>query len=97
MAQVKKYSLVKLEEFPDWSTDQEGIFTLSLVEGKEYACFTCPCGCGSPHVLRIRPAPSPSWEFSIGRTGGPTLSPSIENKGGCKSHFYIEDGKVRHV
>lgn len=43
--------------------------------------FDCP-GCGLAHVLPVRPAPSPSWEFD-GDFERPTLHPSILARNGC--------------
>ncbi len=37
--------------------------------------FWCP-GCEAPHVLRIRPAASPSWDFN-GDGDAPTFQPSV--------------------
>lgn len=58
--------------------------------------FLCPCGCG--YTMDI-PVVTPElegrdnphhWRYS----SGPTLTPSLRQRGGCKSHFNITDGKV---
>ena len=53
-------------------SDTRGVLWVS---GGQHVGFLCP-GCGEVHRLRIRPAPSPSWEFN-GDHERPTLSPSI--------------------
>ena len=47
---------------------------LRVVEGGSVA-FDCP-GCKERHTLKVRPAPSPSWEFN-GDYDRPTFRPSI--------------------
>lgn len=57
--------------------------------------FLCPCGCGTNFYLPVTPPPKQEhcWEY-VDDTNGPTLRPSILHLNGCKSHFYITDGKV---
>lgn len=61
--------------------------------------FQCPCGCREPYWLWCLPKhpdrPSwPTWDLTL--SGDlPTLSPSVNNTAGCKSHFFIENGLVR--
>lgn len=59
----------------------------------------CPCGCGySFYTPLITPELEGRenlhrWRYLPG-SGGPTLTPSIRWRGGCKAHFNITDGKV---
>ncbi|WP_412768188.1 DUF6527 family protein [Vreelandella titanicae] len=36
----------------------------------------------------------PNWSITIGQSDRPTLHPSVWLKGGCKSHFWLREGKV---
>lgn len=51
---------------------QRGV--LRVMEGNHLG-FWCP-GCEEYHVVKLRPAPSPSWDFN-GDYDKPTFSPSI--------------------
>lgn len=56
--------------------------------------FRCPCGCGRRLELLLIEEATPNWSISIGKGGKPSLHPSIWLKEGCKSHFWLRDGKV---
>ena len=56
--------------------------------------FYCPCGCGKRvELLLIREA-KPSWSIQIDEAGKPSLHPSVWLTVGCKSHFWLRNGKV---
>lgn len=68
-----------------------------LEEGILYICLDCDvvvhkcaCGCGEKVVLPLSPE---HWKLTY--DGEVTLSPSIGNyQYGCKSHYFIRNGKV---
>ncbi len=69
----------------------------TTIDGRQI--FKCPCG--DYHSLRIRPAPSPSWEWN-GDTDKPTFSPSIlsttdwpEGREVC--HSFVRDGMIQFL
>lgn len=62
--------------------------------------FQCPCGCGKEVFLTCT-TPSnprnrdPQWELKLtGPSNLVTLHPSIRDRGSCKSHYHIKEGKV---
>lgn len=59
--------------------------------------FHCPCGCGDVIELLLLPDVRPRWEIAIDRRGCPTLHPSIWRQTGCRSHFWLREGRVRWV
>ncbi len=61
-----------------------------------HASFICPCGCRATITLNLLPDDEPRWQLTSSRAL-PTLRPSIRRKVGCKSHFFLEHGKVRWV
>lgn len=65
-------------------------------EGNEdwAVAFRCPCGCGTRLELMVLHEVKPNWSISIEQGGRPTLSPSIWLKSGCKSHFWLRNGRV---
>ncbi len=56
--------------------------------------FRCPCGCGKRLELLLIEEAKPHWSISIGKGYKPTLHPSVWLKGGCKSHFWLRNGKI---
>lgn len=58
------------------------------------ALLICPCGCGAPISLSLIKNDDPRWRFSIDPLGSISLSPSVWRTRGCKSHFYIRNGRV---
>ncbi|UQG60874.1 hypothetical protein MIH18_02665 [Marinobacter sp. M3C] len=68
---------------------------LAREDNEDWAvAFRCPCGCGKRLELLLIKEAKPNWAISIGEGARPTLHPSIWLKGGCKSHFWLRDGKV---
>lgn len=70
-------------------------FVVVAVGNKKYwALFQCPCGCGHIISLSLQKIHWPSWTFKASRNKRPTLSPSVWQNTGCKSHFWVNDGRV---
>jgi hypothetical protein len=59
--------------------------------------FHCPCGCGEVIELLLLPNVKPRWDIYIDSLHRPTLSPSVWKTTGCKSHFWVQDGKIKWV
>ncbi|MCW3110416.1 MAG: hypothetical protein JWQ09_4922 [Segetibacter sp.] len=60
------------------------------------ATFKCPCGCKKTIQLNLLEGASPQWSYTI-KKRKITIKPSVWRTGGCKSHFFIRDGKIRWV
>lgn len=54
----------------------------------------CPCGCGDKIELMILKEARPRWDISVNRVGRPSLRPSVWRKSGCKSHFWVREGRI---
>jgi hypothetical protein len=68
---------------------------LAREENEDWAvAFHCPCGCGKRLELLLIEEAKPHWSISINKKGKPTLHPSVWLKGGCKSHFWLRNGKI---
>lgn len=65
-------------------------------DGDEDWCIgmRCPCGCGESLELLLIPEAAPHWNLRINTRGGPSLQPSIWRQTGCRSHFWLRDGRV---
>jgi len=60
----------------------------------KWACFICPCGCGEKIALSLAPNRRPRWTVSIDWQKRPTISPSVWQRAGCFSHFWLRKGEV---
>lgn len=68
---------------------------LAKEDNEDWAvAFRCPCGCGKRLELLLIKEVTPHWTISVSDEGKPTLYPSIWLKAGCKSHFWLRNGKV---
>lgn len=56
--------------------------------------FHCPCGCGDVIELLLLPDADPHWTLAVDHIGRPTLHPSVWKNMGCKSHFWLRQGRV---
>ena len=54
------------------------------------AVHLCGCGCGQKTVTPLGPG-----EWTLTETpAGPSLSPSILQLGGCRSHYFVRNGVI---
>lgn len=54
----------------------------------------CPCGCGETIELMILEEARPRWDVSLNASSRPSLHPSVWRRTGCKSHFWVKDGRI---
>jgi len=55
----------------------------------------CPCGCGHVIELLVVAEAKPRWDVAVDAKGRPTLSPSVWLQKGCRSHFWLRNGRIR--
>lgn len=58
------------------------------------AAMVCPCGCGMTLDMNLLTDERPYWSYSADKRGAATLHPSVWRKIGCKSHFWLREGKI---
>ena len=58
------------------------------------AAMLCPCGCHSVIQLCLLPDSSPRWDCAVHQDGTVSLHPSIVQRTGCQSHFFLRAGRV---
>lgn len=93
MARQIKLDVEHVNYMPDYY--EEGTLYVSYVFG--LAICLCPCGCGEHCVMPLKPNDPDGWVFQEDERGV-TLSPSIlETTCPNKSHFFIENSKIRWV
>jgi Family of unknown function (DUF6527) len=87
------YLVLHVEDLPDKLTP----YVLYLIgkPGKEWLVgFICPCGCKQKIELVLN-GRSPSWNLVLAKDGKPSLFPSVFRSVGCRSHFFLENGRIR--
>jgi len=65
--------------------------TLYVSEKYNTVAHLCPCGCGEDVFI---PIGEPGWKLFLNE-GKVTLSPSLQHRFKCRSHYFIEDNQVR--
>lgn len=89
----RPYSVQMVEELPDKLKSK----TLYIV-GEDghlwFAAMICPCGCRETLQLGLLKDTSPRWTIETTRTGLPSLRPSVWRQVGCRSHFFLTNGRI---
>lgn len=68
---------------------------LAREEGKDWCIgMHCPCGCGQRLELLVLGGVKPRWDYHANARGHVTLHPSVWLATGCRSHFWLRNGKV---
>ncbi|WP_114761686.1 DUF6527 family protein [Pseudomonas chlororaphis] len=65
-------------------------------DGREDWCvgLQCPCGCGRTIELLVIEEAHPRWDYSVDAKGSPSLHPSVWLTNGCRSHFWLKNGRI---
>lgn len=66
--------------------EERGIFAMSTL---------CPCGCGQVVYLSLEHQFDPHWELEQHDDGTVTISPSVQQLGGCGSHYFIRRNEIQ--
>ena len=59
-----------------------------------YAVMRCPCGCGETLHMPLIDDSRPRWKLKIHDDETISLHPSIHRIVGCRSHFFIRQGRI---
>jgi hypothetical protein len=99
----KKYSYYTSPKFKFETVEDSPVIIpekkiLIVDEGTpESLVFKCPCGCNADIHLNLLKDARPLWNYKITKKGNITISPSVWRKVGCKSHFFIREGRIEWV
>jgi len=64
-------------------------------DGEDWSVgMRCPCGCDATIELMVLPGAKPRWSVTADAAGRPTLHPSVWRNTGCKSHFWVRNGRI---
>lgn len=91
-----KTSEYRLEYRADFMPHHDAFVPGVIYVSRKYgiANFLCPCGCGSQVPTPIGNAADPHKWGMADEGGRVTFTPSIEMRHGCRSHYFIQGGKV---
>lgn len=68
---------------------------LARDDGEDWCVgMRCPCGCGHVIELLVVAEAKPRWDIVVDAKSRPTLSPSVWLQTGCRSHFWLRNGRV---
>lgn len=68
---------------------------LAREDGEDWCVgMRCPCGCGQRLEMMLLNEVKPRWDAKIDAQGRVTLHPSVWLRTGCRSHFWLREGKV---
>lgn len=81
-----------VEDVPD-SPAARVVYLVGQPDEYWLALVRCPCGCGEPISLPMTTGTDPCWHFNANMRR-PSLTPSIWRTTGCKSHFFLRNGRV---
>jgi Family of unknown function (DUF6527) len=86
------------ETFDGWDCQQN----IAVLESDSAGCIlavwhVCPCGCRGNRRLPVNghtTEEGAGWAYSVDEENRLTMSPSIQDLGTCRSHYFIRDGMV---
>jgi hypothetical protein len=84
---------VLVEELPD-RVEAGVVYVAGEGKFRWFVAMLCPCGCGETLHMNLQPETSPCWSLEEHPDGTATLSPSVWRKVGCRSHFFLQRGKI---
>ncbi|NNT71571.1 hypothetical protein HKT18_05000 [Flavobacterium sp. IMCC34852] len=91
-----RFQIDVVDDIPELISDKT-IFIVQDGNAPELLAFKCPCGCNADIVLNLLEDASPCWSYEIMDGNTIDIYPSIWRKAGCKSHFFVTNGKIRWV
>jgi len=89
----KLYVSEHVSDFPN-NPNPQVVYLLGKSGQEWLAGLVCPCGCGRFIELVLK-GEHPRWTFSTTKKGSITISPSIWRNVGCRSHFFVINGKIK--
>ncbi len=73
------------------------VYVLGNTKNQYLATILCPCGCKESLNMNLTPTAKPRWKLKFSNDKTVSFHPSLWKKSGCKSHFFLRDGKINWV
>lgn len=93
---LRKFKYEIVNDVPKIISERK-IFVITEGTHLDSLVFICPCGCNSSIFLNLLDDAKPCWKYRITKRGNISIIPSIKRKVGCKSHFYIREGRIKWI
>lgn len=90
----RRYKVCKVNESTTAPLKEKCVYIVSEDGFEEHAELLCPCDCKNVLYLNLIPDEKPCWKVIIHKKNLVSLHPSVWRKVGCKSHFWLKEGKV---
>ena len=87
------YRVRRVSDLPD-RLENGDVYVIGDGEYDWSAAMLCPCGCGNVLEMNLLSDAKPVWSITVGPDQSVTLHPSVWKKTGCRSHFFLRNGKV---
>lgn len=95
LPRVQYSAVTKTATPPPISEVERGIvFAVARGDSLMWAMLVCPCGCQEVITLSLQQAHHPHWRLGVDAKGLPSIWPSIWRTQGCRSHFWLERGRI---
>lgn len=83
-----------VEELPD-SLDAKTVYVAGENGHRWFVAMICPCGCGETLHMSLLADARPRWALTHHKDGTISLTPSVWRQVGCRSHFFLVQGRIR--
>lgn len=91
--QPQRFRAIRVDEFPD-ALEASKIYLAGEGTHLWGAAMICPCGCGDKIELNLLRQVRPCWAAQEHTDGTISLAPSIWRQKGCRSHFFVRQGRI---
>jgi beta-xylosidase len=85
---------IKQKTPPNSEINDKEFYLVKFKRKNVWALFKCPCGCGHVISLSVQKSNYKNWTVKKSKNNRPSLQPSVWQTTGCRSHFWINDGRV---
>jgi hypothetical protein len=92
--QEHRFRSVVVDDVPETLKDYE-LYLVGSQVSPWLAAMRCPCGCGASLLLNLLPEERPCWSVRETQKGIVSLHPSVWRQVGCRSHFFLRDGRIQ--
>lgn len=87
------YVACYVDDFPE-IFENKVVYFLGSPRKEWLAGFLCPCGCCNTIELVLSGTQHPCWKADVSDDGMVTFFPSVWRNIGCKSHFFLINGRI---
>jgi len=88
------YRISRVEEKPERMNNRT-VYVIGEDDTSWAAVFLCPCGCRAEVWLNLLEHENrPTWTVQEVKGEKVHITPSVWSKTGCKSHFFIKQGRL---